>query len=230
MKNRKKASVILGAIFICLGTIAGCQKKQDGKEVKEGENTVSGKYYNTEDLAKYIELKADGTAFWRYKDNMGQYHETARQWKVYEDEIALIGSLGDVERGQITGNKILADGEVWITFGESRKPTKDNIPGNYILTRSFGETTRGQKEGPIVIFRKDGKLGDYKGDIDPRFSWKIENGLVQIYDNEFGGKQWENGRLEGSTIVFEEIDKYGTISHRLYIKQDGKARPTLRER
>lgn len=78
--------------------------------------------------------------------------------------------------------------------------------------------------GGIVEFGQNGKLCDTNGDIDPRFSWNIENGLVQIYDNEFGGKEWENGRLVGGDIVFDVITRDGIEVVR-FLKQDGKARP-----
>jgi len=145
MKNVRKAVVVLGAILFWLGAIVGCDRKQDNKEINNSGNGVEGKYYNKDDPEEYIELKDDGTVFWREEaarssteelarmlgepSGEPRYTETAGKWKVYGNEITLIGPLGDVERGQIEGDTIFADGKVWTRGEESRQPTKDNIPG-----------------------------------------------------------------------------------------------------
>ena len=222
MKHVLKAIVVLGVISFSLGAIVGCGKKQDSKEVRNGGNGVSGKYYNKDDHEEYIELKADGTVFWRHVGSSGEYHEEARKWKVYGGEIALIGPLGDVERGQIEGNTIVADGEVWIRRGEPRKPTKGNIkptkgniPGNYILEQKFGgETIR---EDGITVLRKDGTINGAQ-----HAKWKIENGFVQLYVE--GRLVLTNGRLEGDDIVCDVIREDGMKVIGRFIKQDGIGR------
>ena len=89
------------------------QKTEDAKETQNAENSVSGKYYNEDDSEEYIELKDDGMVFWRQKTDPGlygastEYSEEAREWKVYGNEIALIGSLSFDAWADMEGYSIL---------------------------------------------------------------------------------------------------------------------------
>ena len=229
MKNMVKVIVFMGAILLSVSTGA-CRDEKDGNGGDSGESqkskTLAGRYYNEEDSEEYIDLKDDGMVFLRERaarssteelarmlgepSGEPKYTETAGKWKVYGNEITLIGPLGDVKRGQIKGNTILAVGKVWVGRGEPRKPTKDNIPGNYIL--EGGEST--------IVFRKDGTIRGWG-----LAQWKIENGFVQLYAVE-GYQIARNGTLEGDDIVIDVIREDGKRATVRFTKQDVKSDPT----
>jgi len=135
MKTLMKTMIVLGLILFSFRMIVGCKGKQESQQ-KNNQNTLAGRYHNQDDFEEYIEIKGDGTAYWREKSSFGShYTELAAKWKTDGEEIVFVGPLEVVVRGKITGDTILADGKVWIRKGEikntSKKNPKDDIPAKF---------------------------------------------------------------------------------------------------
>lgn len=118
--------IVLGVISILLSATGGCKEKEGGKQNRalpgEKDHVIYGRYYNRNDPDEYIDIRGDGAAYYRHKNDLkfvrilgqAEYTEVAGTWKVYEDELLLISPLGEVERGQILNdNSILLDGKSW---------------------------------------------------------------------------------------------------------------------
>ncbi len=153
---------------------------------------VAGRYHNQDDFEEYIELKADGTAYWREKalfasqfTELPQYTELAAKWKAEGEEIVFVGPLGVVVRGKISPNTILADGKVWVRKGEikktSEKSLKDRIPGKYIAVEEPDEEVVAE-----VIFRKDGTIVSTSSG-----TWDLLGTYITFYPDDGEVERWQ---------------------------------------
>jgi len=217
-QNMLKAIVFMGAILLSVST-AACREEKNGNQGESGEGqkskTLAGKYYNKEDSEEYIDLKDDGMVFWRERAARSsteelarmlgepsgdpRYTERAGKWKVYGNEIMLIGPLGDVERAQIKGDTILTDGKVWVRRGGIAKPSAEisgnAIPGKYIFrdtTIVGGEPEQFDRPG-FLVFNKNGTI-----EITLSGEWEIERDEVDFYER---GKKIGSQRKEGEVSL-----------------------------
>jgi hypothetical protein len=228
----------------------GENKEQKSEKAKNSEDKVSGSYFNEDDFNEYIKLKADGTVFWReniYSEliekqkhdtkpglvkpmtgEYGEYIEAAGKWKIDGKEIAFIGPLGDVERGRIKGDILHVDGKVWIKHGgasktSNKKISKSKIAGKYkaIYVEREGSNTHKEDLG-VMILKKNGEVlhGESAKSAMPSGTWRIENGLMQIYEPDKKKSKFSKGRIEGSSIIFEKLGIGGRLLTFKLLKQD----------
>ena len=211
MNNVMKAMIVLVVISFSLGAIDGCKGKQDA---------IAGRYHNQDDFDEYIELKADGTAYWREKSLSlfgSQYTELAAKWKVEGEEIVFVGPLEVVVRGKISGNTILADGKVWVRKGEikntSEKSLKDRIPGKYISEQERVKTTKAN------LRLLHSAVTEFKMDTG-RFPTE-EEGLMALIEQPRNVDNW----LLGGYLEPKEIPKDGWGNDFIYVVYPESRKP-----
>ncbi len=184
--------------------VVGCRGKEPQAESNDMSKSVVGQYHNQQDFGEFIDLKPDGTAFWREKvPSLGsatEYSEQAGKWKVYGSELALIGPLGDVNKARINDRTILVDGKTWV--GEVRADElPDRIPGKYSVELIVGGEVQRPSGNAYCVFSKNGSVSYHREDYDDSGVWKIEGGLIQI-DGPDGQKKLVDGRVYGNDMVF----------------------------
>jgi len=225
----------------------GENKEQKSEKAEKSEDKISGSYFNEDDFNEYIKLKADGTVFWRENinsefiekqkkhdtqpgftpmkdkyDKYIKYIEAAGKWRIDGKQIVFIGPLGEVERGRVKGDVLHVDGKVWVKHGgaskaSNKKISKSEIAGKYKridIEREGSDIS--EKERGVFTFKKNGTILSSKG--IKVGTWKIENGLMQIYgQNE---RLFISGaRIEDNSIRFEKVVR-GTLVKINFLKQD----------
>jgi phage FluMu protein Com len=236
----RRLMIVLAAVSLSLGAIAGCKgKESEGAGNKD--NRFAGKYYNDNDPQEYIDLKVDGRFFRRSRSSLGvasvagEYTEETGKWQVDGNEIVFIGPVGDVDRAQIANENVITieidtgggkELKGFIKQGQVKKPgqkiSKDALVGRYIF--EFEESAAGKEPqdhqrlqpypSAFFIFKKDGTIEEV---LSGRWEVARNGKEIEFYA---GDKKVGKGDISGSV----SIEQRGNMGTRIVFTKKGGAK------